>query len=488
MANIMRLGGGGGGKPKKLLSSLTEGSFVSVLEDGKLVPFYVAKHNYEADLNGEGRTLLVRRDTYQSMAWDVGGVNAYNGSDIDIWLNGEYFNMLSADVKAATGGTQFRYTAGNGTTSVTTLAKAVFTLSMTELGYASSYCNVEGSALPIASMLKISYKNGSTSNQWTRSPYTNGKNAAWFINMVASEGGAGVTTSNIDARPCFTLPDTMVLNEVPNADGTWTLADEVTIDVETASTTAKAGVNYANGIADLTPAQLHEIAAAISSNPNITKETSVVYYSKGDVHRKISVGDEVSINYTDASTIKKPSRIIGFNHDDLSWGGAYGVPTATGKAGMTFRLNDGLGGYAMNTNGGNNGGWATCTMRTNLAPIFLGRFDAALQSVIKSVNKMTNNGNKSSANTKTEDKFWLPSQVEIFNSISHTFAGEGYQYAYYKAGNSPVTPTNGVSSNYWMRSPYKDVTTSFCVFLANQNGMGALASTSSAGAPFAYCI
>ena len=29
---------GGGGKPKKLLSSLTEGSLISVLEDGKLTP------------------------------------------------------------------------------------------------------------------------------------------------------------------------------------------------------------------------------------------------------------------------------------------------------------------------------------------------------------------------------------------------------------------------------------------------------------------
>ena len=71
MANIMRVGGGGGSaKEKKLLSSVSEGGLVSILEDGILIPFYVAKHNYEADLNGEGRTLLVRKNLHSWETWD----------------------------------------------------------------------------------------------------------------------------------------------------------------------------------------------------------------------------------------------------------------------------------------------------------------------------------------------------------------------------------------------------------------------------------
>ena len=105
---------GGGSKPKKLLSSLTEGSLVSVLEDGKLTPFYVAKHNYEADLNGEGRTLLVRKDVHSMRQWDADGGKDYGTSDISAWLNADYKNSLSATVKSQIGFTEFRCAVGNG--------------------------------------------------------------------------------------------------------------------------------------------------------------------------------------------------------------------------------------------------------------------------------------------------------------------------------------------------------------------------------------
>ena len=53
------------GKP---FSELTEGDIVKLKENGTLVDFYVAKHDYESGLNGAGRTLVVRKDTYDDRA------------------------------------------------------------------------------------------------------------------------------------------------------------------------------------------------------------------------------------------------------------------------------------------------------------------------------------------------------------------------------------------------------------------------------------
>lgn len=44
------------------LDNTSVGSVVKLKEDGVLVDFYVAKHDYESGLNGVGRTLLVRKD------------------------------------------------------------------------------------------------------------------------------------------------------------------------------------------------------------------------------------------------------------------------------------------------------------------------------------------------------------------------------------------------------------------------------------------
>lgn len=48
------------------LGNKAVGSIIQLKENGKLVSFYVAKHNYENSLNGMGRTLVVRKDCYDT--------------------------------------------------------------------------------------------------------------------------------------------------------------------------------------------------------------------------------------------------------------------------------------------------------------------------------------------------------------------------------------------------------------------------------------
>ena len=493
MANIMRLGGGGGGKPKKLLSSLTEGSLVSVLENGKLVPFYVAKHNYESDLNGEGRTLLVRKDLHSNMAWSSPNSNAYVSSGIDAWLNGDYADMLSPELRANIGVTSFYYTIGGGDRTLTTLGKSIFLLSAAEIGASSpNYFNAEGSLLPIASALvSATPANGTERRWWTRTPEFTGSVSVIYIDPSVSAIHGGVaSTTQLGVRPAFTLPADMALRETPYDDGSWGLADEgILFDTETATTAAKAGVAYTNGIADLTPEQLNEIAAAISANPNIDKYMGTIYYDKGDVHRKISTGDQNTVTFNGGNYAID---IIGFNHDDLSNGAAYGLPTATGKAGMTFQMHDCyVSKNAMNSSNTNSGGWASSVMRKTNMPFFLDNLSPGeFKSVIKAVNKLTSAGGGSAAIGVTEDYFFLLSEVELFGTVGITAAGEGAQYAYYKAGNSKIKKLSGSDFPWWLRSPslaggYQ--TTAFAVV----NASGAILSNRAIdpyGTAVAYCI
>lgn len=197
------------------LSDYEEGAIIKLNEGGSPVEFYVSKHDYESGLNGAGRTLVVRKDVYDNRAWDSGNVNAYSGSDLDTWFNGTYKNLLDPAIQTASGTTKFYYTPGNGNWTVGTLERAVFALSATELGRSASWFNVEGSAPPIASTLKIAYQNGSPTYQWTRSPYTKQADSAVFLSSSGNVSSSLCYSSN-GSRPAFTLPSTILINPDTN--------------------------------------------------------------------------------------------------------------------------------------------------------------------------------------------------------------------------------------------------------------------------------
>lgn len=197
-----------------LLGSRSTGSIIKLEENGALVDFYVAKHDYENSLNGPRRTLVVRKDTYDDRMWDRGNVNAYASSDLDSWFNNTYKNMLDADIRSLIGTTKIRYTPGNGNPTLGTLERAIFALSLTELGESHSYANTEGSALPIASTLSIAYRNGSPTSQWTRSPNKHSS----FINTAFVGGATGLFNADrcnsfCGSRPAFTLPSSLYVGD-----------------------------------------------------------------------------------------------------------------------------------------------------------------------------------------------------------------------------------------------------------------------------------
>lgn len=194
------------------LGNKSVGSIVKLKENGVLVDFYVAKHDYENGLNGSGRTLVVRKDCYDTRQWHTSNVNAYATSAIDTWLNSTYKNLLDADIRGVIGTTKIKYTPGNGNTAVGTLERAIFLLSVTELGRSASYANTEGTALSIASSLQIAYLNGSAVVQWTRSPLTSNTDYAYCLDTSGNVSRSNCNNT-LGSRPAFTLPSTLSVSD-----------------------------------------------------------------------------------------------------------------------------------------------------------------------------------------------------------------------------------------------------------------------------------
>lgn len=189
------------------------------------------------------------------------------------------------------------------------------------------------------------------------------------------------------------------------------------------------------------------------------------------------VGDKKNIT---VNGVSYPVQIIGFNHDTLSDGT---------KAGVTFQLVNCLATtYSMEASNTNANGWEGCVMRkTTLNTTIYGQLNSDLKSVIKAANKVSSVGNNSSGLETTSDKLFLLSEIEVFGATTYSFAGEGSQYEYYKAGNSTINTVNGSANAWWERSPYSGNAIYFCLVHSNGNASSYNAS-GSRGVSFGFCV
>ena len=201
------------------LNTITPGAILYLNESGSPVPFYIAKHDYESGLNGAGRTLVVRKDCYDNHVF--GSINTYANSSLDTWLCDTWIKLMDASVQTKIGTTRFYYTVGGGDLSVKILQRAVFQLSVAELGGTISGAEDEGSVLPISIILETAYRNGAATIQWTRTPSPRNIYIAYGFNETGEPNTYRCDSSH-GARPAFTLPATTAV--IANPDGTYTLA------------------------------------------------------------------------------------------------------------------------------------------------------------------------------------------------------------------------------------------------------------------------
>lgn len=195
------------------IATLDEGSVIKINESGSPVEFYVAKHNYESELNGSGKILVVRKDCYSTRTFNsLIYTEHFPTSDICTWLNETYIGLLDSGVQEAITTTTFKVWVSG--IEVTTAEKKIFLLSATELGYVyntsqSRLAYVEGEKLDISDLLIPANLNGEAVRQWTRSNVPGYGEYVCVNNANGSFGRAQSLMAIIGVRPIFALPETM---------------------------------------------------------------------------------------------------------------------------------------------------------------------------------------------------------------------------------------------------------------------------------------
>lgn len=171
--------------------------------------------------------------------------------------------------------------------------------------------------------------------------------------------------------------------------------------------------------------------------------------------------------------------IVGKNHDTY---------TAGGIAPLTFGMHDCYGTeYPMNSSATNSTGWNGSKMRTETLPAILAKMPENIRNGIRAVNKLTATSGSNSKIKTTSDKLFTFSEKEVSGSATVSYNGEGKQYDYYKAGNSKVKKVGSTASWWWLRSPSKDSSISFCA-VDTDGSVGNYSAILSHGVCFGFCF
>lgn len=325
-----------------------------------------------------------------------------------------------------------------------------------------------------------------TSNyQWTDGT-TTAKTVAWSIQKAAG---------SLSISPTSMTLDTSATSKVITVTRSGTGAISAQSSAPTIASVSVSGnqvtvTGLANGSANITIS----VAADTNYTAPASKQCSVTVSllkdnfadnewseiiaacQSGDVPDSWVVG-----NYKNMTINGKAYRIdiIGKNHDTYASGGT---------APLTFQMHDCYDETKqMNSSNTNSGGWQNSAMRTTHLPAILNLMPAEVKAAIRDVQKKSSAGNQSSSIQTTNDKLFLLSEIEIFGSTTYSFAGEGKQYDYYKAGNSKVKNLSGSADSWWERSPRSSTSTHFC--LVGSNGVaGADNAVNSNGVAFGFCF
>lgn len=248
------------------------------------------------------------------------------------------------------------------------------------------------------------------------------------------------------------------------------------------------------------PGNLKIVTFADGTNAEITKMIEAHYAGKINIGDYWAVGDKRTIHHNamDVTGVSESHKandytyvIIGIEHDDL-------VTDINGKtkAAITIQTERMLYldttteynssydkshecGY-MNGTDTNSDGWDSCARREWCNNVYKKCLPTYIQSMMKQVKKLTSDGGQSSTIKTSNDYAFLPSEIEIFGSLSYSFAGEGKQYQYFKTVanryKKPRYISSSVSGIYWERSPNR----------GNFSGLGFGCLDSAGGASWGY--
>lgn len=230
------------------LGTKAVGSIVKIKVNGAAKDFIIVHQGlpssaYDDSCTG---TWLLMKDSYNYMKWNTTEENNYASSDINSWLNGTFYNLIDADIRAVIKQVKIpyhdsSYYGGTLHTGANGLNTKVFLLSGIEVGWTNrtnEYFPNDGAKLSYflagtgtnENKKRVAYRNGSAQDWYLRSPriINTSSNNVWKVADDGSYDYDNCVNSN-DIRPAFILPSTLVVS------------DDGTVSVNTAPTVSTDG-------------------------------------------------------------------------------------------------------------------------------------------------------------------------------------------------------------------------------------------------------
>lgn len=315
---------------------------------------------------------------------------------------------------------------------------------------------------------------------------TTAKTVAWSIGKAAGSLSISPTSMTLDMNnKTKTITVTRAGDGAISAVSGNTAAATVSISGNTVTVTGKA-----NGSATITVS----VAAGTNHTAPSSKTCAVTVsflddtFANNDWSAIIaacqsgSVPDSWVAGNSKTMTINGTSYqidIIGKNHDTYATGGT---------APLTFQMHDAYDEQGkMNDSSTTTGGWEACDMRNLELPQILSLMPSEIKDAIRLVQKKSGAGRMSSDITITNDKLFLLAEIEVFGEANESVQGEGIQYDYYAAGNSPKKEKDGELINWWLRSPERLNNQRF-IFTTVNGRARAYSASSSLYTSFAFCF
>jgi hypothetical protein len=216
----------------QLLSALSAGSLVKLNENGKATKFIVLGYNHYS----KSEVVLLRKDTFAPRQWtgsyDSSYNNCYYGSDVDMFCNTQYPQMLDPIIRACLVNVPILVAEGasyGGTlvTTLHTLYRKGFLLSSMEAMGTAGYVS-EGSAFTYLSgsaSNRIAYSDGTATavGWWLRSPGSDA-GSAYFVNTSGALYSYAVYFANSYCpRPALALSSLISVSSSTDSDGCYTV-------------------------------------------------------------------------------------------------------------------------------------------------------------------------------------------------------------------------------------------------------------------------
>lgn len=223
------------------LSDLDVGAKIAVpMKDGsKQMRRLLHKGNPDPSLYPESCNAgwTAEEAVHEMRQWHSSNSNSYKASTIHAYLNGGYANLFDPRFLAKVVEAKIPYVNGTGNSAVASGANGLlckfFLLSGCEMGYANSseyqYLPNDGKKLSYfdngndlaAASKRIAYFNGTATRWWTRSPYTWSSEEVWGITEEGYINGRHPCSSSYGVRPACLFPLDLLLDLMPNPDGSF---------------------------------------------------------------------------------------------------------------------------------------------------------------------------------------------------------------------------------------------------------------------------